>query len=177
MGQFFLVSAHRQENIDNQARLEILIDALSTLANTYKLPVIVSGHPRLRDKIEQLNNSLGSMITVYEPFGFFDYNKLQISARVVLSDSGSISEEAAILGFPAVTIRDSMERPEALESGSIVMSGLTSQGILECVELIERVGIPREIPAEYLISDTSSRVVKFIQSTYRQHSFWNGLRS
>ena len=177
VGQFFLVSAHRQENIDNQARLEILIDALSTLANTYKLPVIVSGHPRLRDKIEQLNNSLGSMITVYEPFGFFDYNKLQISARVVLSDSGSISEEAAILGFPAVTIRDSMERPEALESGSIVMSGLTSQGILECVELIERVGIPREIPAEYLISDTSSRVVKFIQSTYRQHSFWNGLRS
>jgi UDP-N-acetyl-L-fucosamine synthase len=176
-GQFFLVSAHRQENIDNQARLEILIAALSTLSNTYKLPVIVSGHPRLRDKIEQLNNSLGSMITVYEPFGFFDYNKLQISARVVLSDSGSIAEEAAILGFPAVTIRDSMERPEALESGSIVMSGLTSQGILECVELIERVGISSEIPAEYLISDTSSRVVKFIESTYRQHAFWNGLRN
>jgi UDP-N-acetylglucosamine 2-epimerase (non-hydrolysing) len=121
--------------------------------------------------------SFHPLVRLYEPFGFLDYNKLQLEARVVLSDSGSVSEEAVILGFPAVTIRDSMERPEALESGCIVMSGITKEGILESISLIESGPSSQSLPQEYLISDSSTRVTNFISSTVHQHGFWNGLRS
>jgi UDP-N-acetylglucosamine 2-epimerase len=174
---YFLVSAHRQENIDNNERLSQLVESLNTLAEKFQLPVIVSLHPRSKNRINLAKMSFHPLVRLYEPFGFLDYNKLQLEARVVLSDSGSVSEEAVILGFPAVTIRDSMERPEALESGCIVMSGITKEGILESISIIESGPSSQTPPQEYLISDSSTRVTNFISSTVHQHGFWNGLRS
>lgn len=175
-GRYFLVSAHRQENIDSTERLGELVDALNLVALEYGLPVIVSTHPRTRNKLDELQLKLNGLILLCEPFGFFDYNKLQSEAKVVLSDSGSISEESAILGFPAITIRDSMERPEALEAGSILMSGISAQGILESLRILEKSPKSQMPPAEYFIPDTSTRVINFISSTVRQHAFWSGLR-
>jgi UDP-N-acetylglucosamine 2-epimerase (non-hydrolysing) len=156
--------------------LQQLISALNEIAAKFELPIIVSTHPRTKNKLDSLNTPTNTLINFHEPFGFFDYNKLQQEARIVLSDSGSVSEESVILNFPAITIRDSMERPEALESGSIIMSGITELGILEAIEILES-GAPSKFgPPEYLIQDSSTRVVNFIASTIHQHSFWNGLR-
>jgi UDP-N-acetylglucosamine 2-epimerase (non-hydrolysing) len=175
-GRYFLVSAHRQENVDDPHRLTKLISALNAIAVKFEYPIIVSTHPRTKNKLELLNLQTNPLLNFHEPFGFFDYNKLQSHARIVFSDSGSVSEESVILGFPAITIRDSMERPEALESGSIIMSGITELGILEAIEILES-GAPSKFgPPEYLIQDSSTRVVNFIASTIHQHSFWNGLR-
>jgi UDP-N-acetylglucosamine 2-epimerase len=176
-GNYFLVSAHRQENIDNPIRLKSLADSLNTVAITFGLPVICSMHPRMKSKIAELNLDFNSLVEFHSPFGFFDYNKLQINSRLVLSDSGSISEESAILGFRAITIRDSMERPEALESGSIVLAGIEPEGIIRAISITESNVSKPCPPAEYLIENTADRVVKFIASTFKQHSFWSGLRS
>jgi len=175
--QYFLVSAHRQENIDDNKRLIQLIQALNGLGEEFGLPVIISTHPRLKTKLKEIDISLNPCLQFHEPFGFFEYNKLQKNARIVFSDSGSISEESVILGFPAITIRDSMERPEALECGSIYLSGITQEGIFEAVKILESDVNRSSVPQEYLIRDTSSRVVNFIGSTVNQHHFWNGLRS
>ena len=176
-GNYFLVSAHRQENIDNPIRLKSLAESLNTVAITFGLPVICSMHPRMKSKIAELNLDFNSLVEFHSPFGFFDYNKLQVNSRLVLSDSGSISEESAILGFRAITIRDSMERPEALESASIVLAGIEPEGIIRAISITElNLGKPYP-PAEYLIENTTERVVKFIASTLQQHSFWSGLRS
>jgi UDP-N-acetylglucosamine 2-epimerase len=174
--KYFLVSAHRQENVDNPKRLGEVVEALNRIAEEYKYPVIVSTHPRTRIKLENLKARLNPLVKLSDPFGFFDYNKLQLEARAVLSDSGSISEESAILGFPAITIRDSMERPEALESGSILMSGISAAGIIECLRILEKSPASMMHPQEYAIPDSSTRVINFIASTVRQHSFWSGLR-
>jgi UDP-N-acetylglucosamine 2-epimerase (non-hydrolysing) len=175
--EYFLVSAHRQENVDNEFRLRELVSALSQLSLRYAMPVVISTHPRTRERIEKLNLELNENLIFHEPFGFYDYNKLQLNARIVLSDSGSISEESAILGFPAVTIRDSMERPEALESGNIIMCGVSIDGILNAVEVLELMPKSQSIPDDYQISDTSTRVIKFIASTVQSHAFRSGLRS
>ena len=176
-GNYFLVSAHRQENIDNPIRLKSLAESLNAVAITFGLPVICSMHPRMKSKIAELNLDFNSLVEFHPPFGFFDYNKLQVNSRLVLSDSGSISEESAILGFRAITIRDSMERPEALESASIVLAGIEPEGIIRAISITEsNVGKPYP-PDEYLIENTTERVVKFIASTLQQHSFWSGLRS
>jgi UDP-N-acetylglucosamine 2-epimerase (non-hydrolysing) len=175
-GEFFLVSAHRQENIDDPKRLQQLISALNEIASKFKLPIVISTHPRTKNKLEDLSTSTNSLLNFHEPFGFFDYNKLQQEARIVLSDSGSVSEESVILNFPAITIRDSMERPEAMESGSILMSGITTEGIMEAISIIESGPRSRTQPQEYLIPDSSTRVVNFIASTVHQHGYWNGLR-
>lgn len=176
-GNYFLVSAHRQENIDNPIRLKTLVDSLNKLVSTYGIPVICSVHPRMKSKIDALKLEFNSLIELHPPFGFFDYNKLQINSRLVLSDSGSISEESAILNFRAITIRDSMERPEALESGSIVLAGIEPDGILRAISVTESDVSKSSPPVEYLIENTSERVVKFIASTLPQHTFWSGIRS
>ena len=111
----------------------------------------------------------------HEPFNFTDYNHLQENAMIVLSDSGTISEESAMLGFKAITIRDSMERPEALESGSIVMSGTDPKHIIQAIDLVLKSNKSHSIPIEYTITDTSSRVLNFITSTVHQYKFWNSL--
>jgi UDP-N-acetylglucosamine 2-epimerase (non-hydrolysing) len=173
--EFFLVSVHRQENVDFPDRLERLLSGLEGVAEKYGLPVLVSTHPRTKKKLKELRENFHELINFHEPFGFIDYNKLQISARMVLSDSGTISEEAAMLGFPAVTLRDSMERPEALEAGTIVMSGIESEAILDSIRQVEEQGLGSIKPEAYTVPDTSTRVVNYILSTVHQYQFWNGL--
>lgn len=176
---FFLVSLHRQENVDLGARLTAALGCLATLAETYDMPVIVSTHPRTRKRLAALGDRVRDpRIQFAEPFGYLDYNRLQQAARCVLSDSGSIAEESAILGFPAVTLRDSMERPEALDSGTIVMTGLDPPTVLAAVAFqVERwKRVPPSIPAEYAITDTADRAVGLILGTARLSSAWAGIR-
>jgi UDP-N-acetylglucosamine 2-epimerase len=174
--EYFLVSAHRQENVDNPKRLKELVESLNAVAVKFNLPIIVSTHPRTKNKLDSLNVQTNPLLLFHKPFGFFDYNKLQLEARLVLSDSGSVSEESVILGFPAITIRDSMERPEALEAGSVLMSGISEAGIMKAIDILESGLKSRSVPPEYLIPDSSTRVVNFMSSTVYQHSFWSGLR-
>jgi UDP-N-acetylglucosamine 2-epimerase (non-hydrolysing) len=173
---YFLLSIHRQENVNHPERLTTLVDALNALAVAYQIPIIVSTHPRTKSKLNQLKVRSHSLVKFEEPFGFFSYNKLQKESRIVISDSGSLAEESVILGFQAITIRDSIERPEALESGSIIMSGMSTEGLLESIFILENGGKATNPPSEYLIEDTSNRVIRYITSTVRQYKFWTGLR-
>jgi UDP-N-acetylglucosamine 2-epimerase (non-hydrolysing) len=137
---------------------------------------LVSTHPRTRIRLEKLSIQHNENIVFHTPFGFLDYNKLQLNARVVLSDSGTISEESIMLGFPALTIRDSMERPEALEAGSIIMCGISPDQVLEAVRIVETSAKSLLPPPEYQIPDTSTRVANVLVSTVHQQAFWSGLR-
>lgn len=174
---YFLVSAHREENVDDPERLRMLVECLERVHDVWQLPVVVSTHPRTRKRLEQLNRRIEGDIRWLEPFGFHDYNKLQLEAACVLSDSGTISEESAILGFPAVTLRDSIERPEALDAGSIIMTGLDADDVARAVDIAMRDGsVPSSVPNGYDISDTSNRVVRFMVSTATRHHEWAGIR-
>jgi UDP-N-acetylglucosamine 2-epimerase (non-hydrolysing) len=173
---YFLVSAHRQENVDFPERLKMLVATLTRVSEEFGLPVLVSTHPRTRKKLLELSSQDNPNLIFHEPFGFIDYNHLQSKARMVLSDSGTISEESAMLGFPAITLRDSMERPEALEAGTIVMSGIEPERVIEAITLVESEGFGSISPIEYRIPDTSTRVVNFLISTVHQYNFWNGIR-
>jgi UDP-N-acetylglucosamine 2-epimerase (non-hydrolysing) len=179
-GGYFLVSAHRQENVDDPARLARLLDCLRAVRDKWGLPVLVSTHPRTRKRLEQAAPDPATLdgIAFHEPFGLLDYVRLQTQARCTLSDSGTISEEAAILGFPAVTLRNSIERPEALDTGAIIMTGLDPVGLVEAVTVaVEQAGGEgTPCPADYRITDTSRRVVNFILSTVRRHHEWAGIR-
>jgi len=177
--EYFLVSAHRQENVDSEVRLCNLLESLLGISQTWGLPVVVSTHPRTRKQMQSLPGSKEiPNVLFHEPFGFFDYNKLQVNAKCVISDSGSISEESSILGFPAITIRDSMERPEALDSGSIIMTGLRKDEVLAGIEAVisQRKSFESTMPLGYEVSDFSKRVVNFILSTVWRHHEWAGLR-
>jgi len=175
--EFFLISAHRQENVDSDGRLRELLITLNDLASKYQIPVLVSTHPRTRKRIELIKIERNELINFHEPFGFLDYNKLQSTARMVLSDSGTIAEESIMLGFPAITIRDSMERPEALEAGSLVMAGIHSEKVLEAIQIVENSPKPSQSPAEYKFTDVSIRIVNFLLSTVHKHADWNGIRN
>lgn len=182
-GGYFLVSAHREENVDLPSRLEQLLDCLVAVRNTFGLPILVSTHPRTRKRLEARSDGIQlADITFHEPFGFHDYNQLQLHAACVLSDSGTIAEEATILGFPAVTLRDSIERPEALETGGIVMTGLETDNLVGAIRLV-RSGSPGGrlspvlLPADYRVENTSERVIRFVLSTAGRHRSWAGLRS
>ena len=173
---YFLVSAHRQENVDSKDRLATLLSALERMIEEFNIPIMVSTHPRTKIKLANLNKTYSKKIIFHKPFGFLDYNKLQMNARGVLSDSGTVSEESVILGFPAVTIRDSMERPEALESGSIIMCGISEDRVIEAIRIVEKNQRSKIPPKEYEIPDTSTRIANVLVSTVHQHSFWNGIR-
>jgi UDP-N-acetylglucosamine 2-epimerase len=179
-GRYFLVSAHREENVDHPYRLRRLLDCLNAVRDRWGYPVLVSTHPRTRKRLEALapDATMLDGITFHEPFGLLDYVHLQTRAYCTLSDSGTISEECAILGFPAVTLRESIERPEALDAGGIIMTGLDPQGVVEAVQVtVDQVaaqGVP--CPADYRVPDTSRRVVDFILSTVRRHHDWAGIR-
>jgi UDP-N-acetylglucosamine 2-epimerase (non-hydrolysing) len=173
---YFLVSVHRQENVTEEGRIRTLFSSLERVSREYKIPVLVSVHPRTRKRLEELAIQPNENLLFHEPFGFVDYNCLQLNAKAVLSDSGSISEEAAILGFPAITLRNSMERPEALEAGTIIMSGIDADAILQSLTLLESNGLGSIPPIEYEIPDTSTRVINIIQSTVNEYYFWNGIR-
>jgi UDP-N-acetylglucosamine 2-epimerase (non-hydrolysing) len=181
--EYFLVSAHRQENVDSTERLQNLLDTLNVVHSKWGLPIMVSTHPRTRRQLEAVSGYTDSAgVIFHEPFGFLDYNHLQINAKCVLSDSGTISEESAILGFPAITIRDSMERPEALEFGGIVMTGLKAQNVIAGIQATleqDDQGQPqthRVYPDGYEVTNCSTRVVRFMLSTASRHHDWAGIR-
>jgi UDP-N-acetylglucosamine 2-epimerase len=173
---FILASVHRQENVDSPARLSELLDALVTLQSHFDVRLLVSTHPRTRKNIEKQKLNTAS-IEFLEPFGFLDYCKLQTEAKVVVSDSGTVSEESALLGFPAITPRDSMERPEALEVGSVVMTGITSEGLVRGAEwAIANKNQSFQLPEGYEVDNFSQRVANFIISTAKLAHSWTGLR-
>ena len=172
---YFLASIHRQENVDFADRLTNLLTGLAEVSRVHKAPVLISTHPRTRKRIDQLNLKLDGELIFHDPFGFNDYIYLQKNAKVVLSDSGTISEESAILGFPAVTLRNSMERPEALESGVILMSGIDARSILESISYVISKTRQEDVPEEYFYPDVSQRVVNLVLSTVHQIPSWKGL--
>jgi UDP-N-acetylglucosamine 2-epimerase (non-hydrolysing) len=172
---YILVSVHRQENVDLPQRLELVLDCLRTLRDRFSLTVLVSTHPRTKVRLENLRSSDLDGINFHEPFGYHDYNKLQMNAFCVVSDSGTISEESAIIGFPAVSIRDSIERPEALETGSMILTGLDPTNLIQSVELARSQGLVFSMPQGYEIKDFSDRVLRFVFSTARLHQSWDNL--
>lgn len=178
-GEYLLVSMHREENVDNPVNLNRLLGAIVNLQQRYDCRVVVSTHPRLRKRLASLNSAVNlTGIEFLEPFGYLDFNKLQLNARCVLSDSGTVSEESSILGFPAITIRNAMERPEALDSGSIVISGLEPAAIQRCVELVTdqwQHGHKPSVPIEYTWLDCSSRVVRLIVGLSAVRNRWQGI--
>lgn len=181
--KYFLVSAHRQENVDSPERLKDLLETLKKVHETWGLPIMVSTHPRTRKQLESIPGYKETRgVVFHEPFGFVDYNKLQLNAKCVLSDSGTISEESIILGFPAVTIRDSMERPEALDFGGIVMTGLKANNVIAGIRSVTEDGSlakgtpSQSLPAGYEVTDCSTRVVRFMLSTISRHHEWAGIR-
>lgn len=173
---YFLVSSHRQENIDSPVRLAELVKTLNAIAERYQMPVVVTTHPRLKSMMAKGSFKLHELVNLVTPLGFIDYCNLQINSQVVLSDSGSISEECALLNIRAVTLRDSMERPEALEAGTILMSGLSAERVISAIDLLQSSPLVTPIPEDYQINNTSERVIKFLQSTYHVRDFWAGRR-
>jgi UDP-N-acetylglucosamine 2-epimerase (non-hydrolysing) len=165
-GEYFVISAHREENIDIADHFDQLVEALNSVAEVYQMPVIFSTHPRTQKRIDEKAISFHPLIRILKPFGFFDYVQLQFNAYCVLSDSGTISEESAMMEFPAVSIRTSTERPEAVDAGTIILGGIDKNSILNSISLC-RATFGKEynnIPWEYNVIDTSNRVVRIIQS-------------
>lgn len=230
---YFLVSVHREENVDNPQNLQKILSVLNQLAETYKLPVIVSTHPRTRKRVEELarqeenisheqtrtteqnpwfcqeggvvENNLSSPsspvtshespvtssfspvtshespVTFLKPFGFLSYNHLQMHAACVLSDSGTISEESAMLNFPAISLRESMERPEAQDAGTIVLTGFEPDVVLSSIEMVIKEHAKgdgyKEIPLDYQVENTSWRVLKIILGTAKLSPVWSGIKT
>jgi UDP-N-acetylglucosamine 2-epimerase (non-hydrolysing) len=175
--EYFLVSAHREENVDSPVRLRMLLECLRAVHESFGLPIVVSTHPRTRNRLEALGEEVDGDVRWLEPFGFHDYNRLQLDAACVLSDSGTISEESAMLGFPAITLRDSIERPEALDAGTILMTGLDADDVRRAVGVTIADGpVVSSMPGGYDVTDTSNRVVRFILSTASRHHAWAGVR-
>ena len=165
--KYILVSAHREENIDLEENFMSLMEAINHVAEHYQMPVIYSTHPRSRKWIEKRNFRFHPLVQSLEPFGFFDYNKLQKNAYCVISDSGTLSEESAILDFPGVLIRTSTERPEALDAGSVIIGGITTESIEQAIDMsaaMFRNQEPMGFPRDYADENVSIKVVKIIQS-------------
>jgi len=164
---YFVVSAHREENIDNDENFLSLMNALNSIAETYKLPLIYSTHPRSWKRIEERGFKFHPLIRELKPFGFFDYNRLQTGAFCVLSDSGTLSEESAMLHFPSVLIRTSTERPEVIDKGTMIVGGITEKDIIQSVELCRAMwenDEPLAKVSDYQDENVSVKVVKIIQS-------------
>jgi len=174
---YILASLHRQENVDSHTRLREILEALRAAASEFGKPVIVSTHPRTRNKMQELGIGEIPGLVFAEPFGYFDYMKLQLAASCVVSDSGTISEESAIAGFPSVTLRDSMERPEALETGSAIMSTSDQQSLIEAINFATSRPKSRSIPEDYAITDFSQRVASVIISTAKLAPTWLNLKT
>ncbi len=182
--RYFVVSLHREENVDSKPRLIALMEALEELARRYDFPIILSTHPRTRKRLEALEGmSFDDRIKFNKPFGFHDYNHLQMNAFCAISDSGTIAEESSILGFPAITPRDAIERPEAVDAGCIIMTGLDRDVIVNGVETATKLfeeraanNVAQPVPADYCITNTSERVVSLIVGTAKLSNSWDGIR-
>ncbi|REG77481.1 non-hydrolyzing UDP-N-acetylglucosamine 2-epimerase [Algoriphagus antarcticus] len=164
--KYLVVSAHREENIDLKDHFNILSEALNAVAEKYQMPIIFSTHPRTRNKIKASGIKFHELIRNIEPLGFFDYVKLQKEAFVVLSDSGTISEESAMMDFPAVSIRTSTERPEAIDAGTIVLGGISTESMLQSIPIAQELHESGQahLPLEYQVTNCSTRVIRAIQS-------------
>lgn len=165
--KYILVSAHREENIDNESNFNSLMTALNNIAEKYQMPIIYSMHPRTLNRLTKREFKLHPLIQNLKPFGFFDYNKLQLDAFCVLSDSGTLAEESAILGFSGVSLRTSTERPEVLDGGSFVIGGIKTDDIMQAIELSRLMKANNEevlIANDYKDTNVSVKVVKLIQS-------------
>ncbi|RKY10265.1 MAG: UDP-N-acetylglucosamine 2-epimerase (non-hydrolyzing) [Planctomycetota bacterium] len=178
--KYFLASIHREENVDQSGNLTQLIDAMEALVKDFGFPVIVSTHPRTKKRLQKLGRTdISKKIKFLKPFGFLDYVKLQMKAACVISDSGTICEESSMLNFPAITVRNAIERPEAMDAGSIVVTGLDSEIISQAVKLQMSADICSKavpIPNDYQIENTSERVVKLILGTAKLSNLWDGIK-
>lgn len=162
---YFVVSAHREENIGSETNFLNLVDSLNEIAEKYQLPIIISTHPRTMNMIEKRNIEFHSLIQTMKPMGFNDYNKLQLNAKAVLSDSGTISEESSILGFKALNIREAHERPEAMEEASVMMVGLHKDRIMEGLEVLEsQTEETLRLVADYSMPNVSEKILRIILS-------------
>lgn len=166
--EYFLVSVHREENVDSTKNIYSYVEVLNILANKYQYPIIVSTHPRTRKKIESLNLCFHPLVNLLKPLGFSDYVRLQMDAKVVLSDSGTITEESSILNFPAINIREAQERPEGLEEGSVMFTGMSVDRILQAIKILETQsrGNKRLINQvkDYIAPNVSDKVIRTILS-------------
>ena len=178
-GEFFVVSAHREENIDTDNNFRKLVDVLNGIAVAYKIPIIVSTHPRTQKRINELNADFNPLVKLIPPVGFKDYNKLQIMAKAVLSDSGTINEEASILNFSALNIREAHERPESMEEAFVMMVGLELNRIMQALIILDAQPNGQErlmqLPSDYTMPNVSDKVVRIILSytDYINRIVWN----
>ncbi len=178
-GKYFLVSAHREENVDDEEHFASLLESLNAVMKKYKRPVIVSTHPRTRKKLEALGyRKLDKRILFLKPLGFFDYVKLQMNAYCVVSDSGTITEESSILNFPAVTIRQAHERPEGMDEGTVIMCGLKASTIMDAIDAVVSQHSRNErrfrLVPDYDVDNVSKKVVRIILSytDYVNRTVW-----
>ncbi|MDA8812325.1 UDP-N-acetylglucosamine 2-epimerase (non-hydrolyzing) [Amylibacter sp.] len=176
--EFFVISAHREENIESDKNFYKLVDILNTLAEHYKIPVIVSTHPRTQKRMDKLSVSFHENVRLLKPLGFKDYNKLQISSKAVLSDSGTINEESSILNFPALNIREAHERPEGMEEAAVMMVGLELDRVFQGLEILKNQckGEYRnlQIVKDYNMPNVSDKIVRIIHSyvDYTMRTIW-----
>ena len=178
-GSFFIVSAHREENIDSEENFNNLLESLNVIAETYKKRVIISTHPRTRKRLESIGASgFNKLIEFMKPLGFFDYVRLQMCAYCAISDSGTITEESSILGFPAITIRQAHERPEGMDEGTLIMAGLESKDVVDAINIVtgqwrDNNNVTRVVD-DYDVDNVSQKVVRIIVSyiEYINRTVW-----
>jgi UDP-N-acetylglucosamine 2-epimerase len=166
--KYFLISAHREENVDSEHKLNALLETLNCIVNTYQMPIIVSTHPRTRLRLEKMGNKeVDNRIQFLKPFGFLDYVKLQCEAYCILSDSGTITEESSLLNLPAITLRDAHERPEGMDEGTLIMSNLEAKNVLDAIRVVtqlKQTGHKKNVVPDYAAGKVSTKILTIVLS-------------